>query len=111
MLVGAVCGVAEGRFWAGTVLQKLTLNPTHRLHSSSFSGLPYGILNVNHKKELLWSLRVSPKPILASEIYKEATEAELRPRELRATGTGTGLDFKLQGARAAVSSRAVIQSL
>ena len=32
------------------------LNPTHRLHSSSFLGLPYRILNMSPKKELLWSL-------------------------------------------------------
>ena len=31
---------------------------THRLLSSSFLGLPYGILNINHKKELLRSLWV-----------------------------------------------------
>ena len=31
---------------------------THRLLSSSFLGLPYRILNVNHKKELLRSLWV-----------------------------------------------------
>ena len=31
---------------------------THRLHSSSFLGLPYRILNTNHKNELLWSLWV-----------------------------------------------------
>ena len=34
------------------------LNPklriTHRLHSSSFLGLPYRILHMNHNKELLW---------------------------------------------------------
>ena len=34
---------------------------THRLHSSSFLGLPYRILNANHKKEPLWSLW-DPKP-------------------------------------------------
>ena len=28
------------------------------LHSSSFLRLPYRILNINHKKELLWSLGV-----------------------------------------------------
>ena len=28
----------------------------HRLHSSSFLGLPYRSLNINHKKELLRSL-------------------------------------------------------
>ena len=31
---------------------------THRLYSSSFLGLRYRILNINHKKELLWSLWV-----------------------------------------------------
>ena len=31
---------------------------THRLLSSSFWGLPYRILNMNHKKELLRSLWV-----------------------------------------------------
>ena len=29
---------------------------THRLYSSSFLGYPYEIVNMNHKKELLWSL-------------------------------------------------------
>ena len=29
-------------------------------HSSSFVGLPYRILNMNPKKELLWGLWVSP---------------------------------------------------
>ena len=29
---------------------------THRLHSSSFWGVPYRILHMNPKKELLWSL-------------------------------------------------------
>ena len=36
--------------------------PTHRLLSSSFLGLPYRILNMNHKKELLRSLWVVPRP-------------------------------------------------
>ena len=31
---------------------------TQRLHSSSFLGFPYRILNMNPKKEPLWSLRV-----------------------------------------------------
>ena len=32
---------------------------THRPHSSSFlGGVPYRILNINYKKELLWSLWV-----------------------------------------------------
>ena len=34
---------------------------THRLHNSSSLGLPYRILNTNHKKELLWSLWVGFK--------------------------------------------------
>ena len=34
------------------------LNPTHRPLSSSFWGLPYRTLNMNHKKELLGSLWV-----------------------------------------------------
>ena len=29
---------------------------TQRLHSSSFLGLPYKILNINHENEPLWSL-------------------------------------------------------
>ena len=33
---------------------------THRLHSSSFLGLPYRIPNMNPKKELLWSPWVEP---------------------------------------------------
>ena len=36
-------------------------NPTHRLLSSSFLGLPYRILNMNHTKELLKSLWVATK--------------------------------------------------
>ena len=34
--------------------------PTRRLHSGSFLGLPYRILNIHHNKELLWSLWVKP---------------------------------------------------
>ena len=36
--------------------EALEPEPTHSLHSSSFLGLPYRILNTNHRKELLWSL-------------------------------------------------------
>ena len=32
------------------------MRPTLGLHSSSCLGLPYRIHNMNHKKELLWSL-------------------------------------------------------
>ena len=38
-----------------------TLNPTHRPLSSSFLRLPYRILNINQKKELLRGLWVNPK--------------------------------------------------
>ena len=37
----------------------LNLNPTPRLRSSSFFGVPYRILNINHKKELPWRLWVN----------------------------------------------------
>ena len=39
-------------------------SPTHRPLSSSFWGLPYWILNINHKKELLrglWAKTPNPK--------------------------------------------------
>ena len=36
-----------------------------RLHSSSFLGIPYGILSMNLKKELLWSLRIVGNPKIA----------------------------------------------
>ena len=38
----------------GRSLGMFTLRP----HSSSLLGLPYRILNMNHKRELLWGLRV-----------------------------------------------------
>ena len=34
---------------------------SQRLQSSTFLGLPYRILNMSPKKELLWSLRVTPQ--------------------------------------------------
>ena len=40
------------RFIAGFKI----LGLTYSLHSSSFFGLPYRILDINPKKELLWSL-------------------------------------------------------
>ena len=40
------------------LLSRDSLNNTHRLLSSSFLGLPYRILNIHHKKELLRSLWV-----------------------------------------------------
>ena len=42
-----------------TVILVLYYNTTHRPHSSSFLGLPYRILNMKPKKELLWGLWVS----------------------------------------------------
>ena len=39
---------------------EVSLNP--RLHSTSFLGLPCRILNMNHERELLWSLWVNPNP-------------------------------------------------
>ena len=52
---------------------------THRLLSSSFLGLPFRILNVNHKKELVRSLsvgRISRAPMVIAqggEIYEPQT--------------------------------------
>ena len=43
--------------WLTTTTPTQRETVTHRLHSSSFLGLPYNrILNINHKKELQWSL-------------------------------------------------------
>ena len=41
-----------------TFLRALGLGPTHTLHSNSFWGLSYRILNMNPKKEVLCSLWV-----------------------------------------------------
>ena len=57
---------ASEKSWRGEVSSKrrnpeqqsLLEVPTHRLLSSSFLGLPYRILNMNHKQELLRSLWV-----------------------------------------------------
>ena len=43
--------------------------PTHRPLSSSFWGLPYRILNINHKNELLRGLWVNPKPYYPKLYY------------------------------------------
>ena len=46
-----------------SILQKLPEpHLTHRPQSSSFLGLPYRILNMNPKKELLWGLWVKTPP-------------------------------------------------
>ena len=47
---------------ARPLLLEEDLSLTHRLLSSSFLGLPYRTLNMNPKKELLWSLWVSLSP-------------------------------------------------
>ena len=50
------------RGWVGgNCVRRLGLRVgfTHRLLSSSFLGLPYRILNINHEKELLRSLWVA----------------------------------------------------
>ena len=41
-------------------MSPLLISLTHRPHSSSFLGLPYRVLNMNPKKELLWGLWVMP---------------------------------------------------
>ena len=61
----------------------LTPQPTHRLLSSSFSGLPYRILNISHKKELLRSLWVnlSGKVQEASNEWADDITEELAARQ------------------------------
>ena len=58
-------GAEDVKVGASVILQLgiVTRSGAHRLLSSSFLGLPYRILNMNHKKELLRSLWVDiPKP-------------------------------------------------
>ena len=59
---------------------------THRPLSSSFLGLPYRILNIYHKKELLRSLRVNsvkgPKPKFLETLNPKPKTQE-QPRLLR----------------------------
>ena len=45
---------------ARSARRKISVTITHRPLSSSFLGWPYRILNINHKKELLRGLWVSP---------------------------------------------------
>ena len=45
-----------------SALEREVAVPTHRPLSSSFLGLPYRFVNINHKKELLRGLWVSLKP-------------------------------------------------
>ena len=64
-------GFREGSGRHGAVSFPETLSPkpstpkpyTHRPLSSSFMGLSYRILNINHKRELLRGLWVSPKAV------------------------------------------------
>ena len=55
-------GEETGRYCDGfhtlPLSSTVSRRPTHRLQSSSSLGLPYRILNINHKKELLRSLWV-----------------------------------------------------
>ena len=51
---------------------------TDRLLSSSFLGLPYRILNMNHEKKLLRSLWVGPKVCLAHVLGPCGSGAEAR---------------------------------
>ena len=58
------------------------LVPTHRPLSSSFLGLPYGILNKNHKKELLRGLWVelelqSPAPGHPPSLTSETRQVQV----------------------------------
>ena len=47
-----VCNMFQG-FWVEFWVLEFDVY-TPRLHSSSFLGLPYGVLNMNLQKELLW---------------------------------------------------------
>ena len=47
----------------GKTLAAYSLEFTHRPLSSSFLGVPYRILNINHKKELLRGLWVGPRDL------------------------------------------------
>ena len=59
-------------------VQCFSLITTHRPQSSSFLGLPYRILNMNPKKELLWSLwvvfRVQCFSLIANGLHFPASE-------------------------------------
>ena len=65
---------------------------THRPLSSSFLGLPYRILNINHKKELLRGLWVGSRTlgfgVLGSKCRVQSAEDGLRlhPMAVRLTG-------------------------
>ena len=54
-------GLTQKPVKTSNMLYNPRMPSTQRLLSSSFLGLPYRILNMNHKKELLRSLWVSPR--------------------------------------------------
>ena len=54
-------GGNSGVYGLGFIVGFRGLGFTHRPLSSSFLGLPYRVLNINHKKELLRSLWVGFK--------------------------------------------------
>ena len=60
----------------------LELSPSHRPLSSSFLGLPYRNLNINHKKELLRGLWVNRKPlsVVAAQSCSQPWELEVVSR-------------------------------
>ena len=57
---GATVAIARN---VGTMDGSFSVVSTHRPLSSSFLGLPYRILNLNHKKELLRGLWVIGQPL------------------------------------------------
>ena len=67
-LYAQACSATDPHGTAGRAVGQRTgiLSSTHRLLSSSFLGLPYRILNMNHKKELLRSLWEAASHIIAS---------------------------------------------
>ena len=56
-----------------------TKSPTHRLHSSSFLGFKFRILEGNPKKELLWSLWVNPTRSIFCEFSDRVAGGVLTP--------------------------------
>ena len=62
---------------------------THRLQSSSFLGLPYRILNINHKKELLWSLWVVLSQ-LSGCVQLRTNQSPCVPHPVRTFSIGLG---------------------
>ena len=66
---------------------RFLLGRTQRLHSSSFLGLPYRILNMNPEKELLWSLKVCHMQI--SSAARPASLDAIRHNSLTSAATPT----------------------